>query len=271
MKTFPVLLACFLIHLGVSGQSSPDLTHAYKHQSQELLDAFIRDNDLYDHPSHDAKTQRMVKSVATALLGEYSRKEVELPYLDAAPYGEEYMVIQPEVDVCFTDNPAIDSASIRRRQHPTPLGEVVAYPHPDIFSFFMSENYTEFDQLRGCASYPLQTDKKIGDYRVVVADTSFVKQVQDFLHADTDHQQLHLRKVDFLKQKLKLFAEGGQVKPTPTQYTFQYALLIDRIIFDDALKTAYIQYSFRNKSSEAKFRFEDNQWVLQENMVVMMY
>ncbi|MEC3878501.1 hypothetical protein [Parapedobacter sp. 10938] len=272
VKTYYFLFVFFLMHYDGSGQQAFDLVNAYKHKSQELLDSFIIANDLNGRDASDNKVQHSIRSIVTTLLQEYVSEGGQKPYADGAPYNEVYIVVQPEVAVCFTNTSNLDSTDIRRRQNSTPLNEVVFYPHRGFRSFFMSANYTEFDRLVDCATYRLQTVKTVGDYQVIVTDTSFVEAVRAFLSADRSKRREHLRKVVFLDNKLKLFeAEGGQVKIRPATYTFHYSLFIDRIIFDHDLKSALVQYSFRNKSCEADLRFKNSQWVLQKDTDVIMY
>ncbi|WP_118194818.1 hypothetical protein [Albibacterium indicum] len=201
---------------------------------------------------------------------EYSKKETTVQYADAIPHGEEYIIVQSEVEVCYTDKSDIDSALIRHRQRRTLKG-ITSYPHKNIFSFFMSANYSDFNRLTDCAVYRVGVDDSINHYRMIVADTAFVKEVVDFLSEEEEGRTSYLKKVNFLNKKLKLFEQGGQVRMSPPRYTFHYSLYVDRIIFDKELQQAYIQYSLRNKSSEAHFLLENDQWVLKKNVDALEY
>lgn len=274
------LLALFIFTCQlVVGQPSADLAKAYKERSQEMLDSFINTNDRSGDGSPENKVNSQIRGVVTAVLRDYVRdysstrsaKDHRWRYADAAPGDEEYLVLQPEVRVCFADKSHIDSVHIRARLNARPLGEVVAYPHQNIFGFFMSANYTDFERLVGCATYPTHVEKMINGYKTIVADTFFVRAVEDLLAVDRHKRRKHLRKVSFLEKKLKIFNAQGQVRTMMDAYLFQYNLLIDRIIFDHTFRSACVQYSFRNMSVQALFHFIDNQWTLEKKSYPFMY
>ncbi len=149
--------------------------------------------------------------------------------------------------------------------------DLVWYPHKNIFSFFMSTDYSDLLRVKGCVSYPTTVERSVGEYKVAVVDTLFVKAVADFLNGDRSDYGVHLEKRDFLGTKLKLFEEGLQVRSPPQWHTFHYSLYIDRIIFDHEQERAFVQYSFKNKSSEALFQLDKENWTLVRRTDVNQY
>lgn len=267
----PICLLIFLIGgMVAKGQEATQkLSEAFMKDSQELLDAYINANAVNVSNLDEVLGSRL-RGVVTSLFQEYSSAEETLKYADPFPLGEKYIVVQPEVNVCFADKADIDSADIRRMKRRT-LAGIEEYTHKNIFSFFMSANYSDFNRLNECTTYSTQVAKSIGEYKLIIVDTPFVKTVADFLSGNKGDLQHHMQKVRFLDKKLKLFEQGGQVRTPPTTYTFHYSLLIDRIVFDHKLETALIQYSFRSKSSEAQFYFDKGKWIMKKNTDVLEY
>lgn len=262
-----VILLC---HFSAKAQQlGSNLKEAFGNKSQEMLDVFINENNI-NKALPDKRIESKIRSALTALFQEYSNKQTTVQYADAVPHGEEYIIVQPKVEVCFTDKSDIDSALIRHRQRRT-LEGVVNNPHKNTFSFFMSGNYSDFNRLTNCAVYRVGLDDSINDYKVIVADTAFVKEIAGFLSEEGEGRASYLKKVNFLNKKLKLYEQGGQVRMSPPRYTFHYSLFVDRIVFDEELQQVYIQYSFRNKSSEANFLLENKQWILKKNIDVLEY
>lgn len=265
------LLVLLFLQISVQGQSTtPGLMEAFEKDSQELLDAYIKASDINDTAASEKAAGRSIQGVVTALFQVYSSSQERLKYADPFPSGERYIAVQPEVNVCFTDKADIDSADIRHMQRRT-LARVNEHTRKNIFSFFMSANYSGFNRLSDCTTYPTQVARSIGNYKLIIVDTPFVESVSGFLAENKDDLQHHTKKVRFLDKKLKLFEQGGQVRVPPTTYTFHYSLLIDRIVFDHKLETAFVQYSFKSKSSEAQFVLEKGKWILKKNTDVLEY
>src|SRR5690554_6066086 len=154
-----------------SQSTAPLLAEAFNKDSQELLDAYIKANDINDTAASDSTVEGKIRGVMTALLAEYSNRKTPVRYADGFAWAEEYITVQPEVKVCFTDKGDIDSVMIRNnevlaRNFGMNPREIIWYPHKSIFRFFMSANYSDFLRVSDSTIYPSQVEKAVGDYKL---------------------------------------------------------------------------------------------------------
>ncbi|WP_344978453.1 hypothetical protein [Compostibacter hankyongensis] len=186
---------------------------------------------------------------------------------DAAskPFDEKYVVLQPRIRVCFVDR--LDSAEIYGRHIPSNLPPQL-YPHPGVYSSFLSANYYKFPEQVDCGeyNYSIQLSNK-GRFTPLIADTDLVNTLNAFLK-DTGVSDPY-QKSAFLKKMLKLYRRGlvrditgAGVVPL---YYFNYAFFIDQVIFDKTMRHALIQFSFINQSRQAYYIRISNEWIRKVN------
>jgi hypothetical protein len=243
--------------------------NAYKQNHKGLLEKNLLSHVVKDVEKH-TDTSKNLNALINSFLFHYTQETRHGRGNDFQQdlSKETYIALQPKILVCFVDdlkhlkvpNTEKDDASMDLR-----------FPHKNsINSPFLSMGYHNFPNERNCRQYNYEVDTVDKEkYIPVRLDSSFVKEVQAFLNGTLGKE--HLNRKIFLKKFLKLTPSGkveieGSFRNEIT--FFAYAYLIDKIIFNQKMNEAEIQFSYSNRTFEAKFVKTNGKWIKAEVRIV---
>ncbi|MEO8255648.1 MAG: hypothetical protein ABI554_14810 [Flavobacterium sp.] len=176
--------------------------------------------------------------------------------------SEKYIALQPEIEVCFVDDLKHKKLTSNEQDG---LQTNVANPQKiSYFKDYLSLDYYQFSNLTNCKKVKFLTDTVNKErYIPISLDSTFAGEVRAFL-VETKGNDHRLRK-KFLSRYLKLtptmFVETLENGERSRICLFSYNFLIDKIIFNNTMTEAEIQFSYYTSSMEASYILEKGKWI----------
>lgn len=245
-----------------TGQQTTKLENAFRESSVQALHAFVSGYVLSETTNSLDKTGSTVNHLVNTFINNYLAEPLKVnswAYKQPGQMQKQYVILQPEVNVCFAASPGLDAIyrSGRRENLNAPLFENT----DNVYGNFPTGGYLIVEKLCDCRMqrYSL-VDRSFKKYRPVIADTALIHAINDFLHED---EQEYGNKVKFLTPFIPLYP-GAQIhqlrEDGSLEMNFYFSLYIHRIILDQNLERALIQYAFHGECREAYYQLETKNW-----------